>query len=113
MLHPFTGKPVEVWVANYVLMAYGEGAVMGVPGHDARDYEFALKNRLPIVMVVKSKTGAYENLDPPWQDAFSDYGITVNSGEFDGLEFQAAVDAIAAALEKKGLGRKTDAMATA
>ena len=93
-------------MANYVLMAYGEGAVMGVPGHDARDYEFALKNKLPIVQVVKSKTGAYENLDPPWQDAFTEYGITMNSGEFDGLEFQAAVDAIAAALEKKGLGRK-------
>ncbi len=106
MLHPFTGQIVEVWVANYVLMAYGEGAVMGVPGHDARDYEFALKNKLPIVQVVKSKTGAYANLDPPWQDAFSEYGITMNSGEFDGLEFQAAVDAIAAALEKKGLGKK-------
>ena len=104
--HPFTGQMVEVWVANYVLMAYGEGAVMGVPGHDARDYEFALKNKLPIVQVVKSKTGAYENLDPPWQDAFGEYGITVNSGEFSGLEFQAAVDAIAKALEKKGLGKK-------
>jgi len=95
-----------VWVANYVLMGYGEGAVMGVPGHDARDYEFALKNKLPIVQVVKSKTGAYENIDPPWQDAFSDYGLTMNSGEFSGLEFQQAVDRIAAALEKKGLGRK-------
>lgn len=104
--HPFTGQMVEVWVANYVLMAYGEGAVMGVPGHDARDYEFALKNKLPIVQVVKSKTGAYENLDPPWQDAFGEYGITVNSGEFSGLEFQPAVDKIAAALEKKGLGKK-------
>jgi leucyl-tRNA synthetase len=106
VLHPFTGKFVEVWVANYVLMAYGEGAVMGVPGHDERDYEFALKNQLPIVMVVKSKTGAYENLDPPWRDAYTEYGLTVNSAEFDGLEYQAAVDAIAVALEKKGLGRK-------
>ena len=106
VLHPFTGKFVEVWVANYVLMAYGEGAVMGVPGHDERDYEFALKNQLPIVMVVKSKTGAYENLDPPWRDAYTEYGLTVNSAEFDGLEYQAAVDAIATALEKKGLGRK-------
>ncbi|HUQ09368.1 MAG TPA: leucine--tRNA ligase [Steroidobacteraceae bacterium] len=103
--HPFTGQMVEVWVANYVLMAYGEGAVMGVPGHDARDYEFALKNKLPIVQVVKSKTGAYENIDPPWRDAFGDYGITMNSGEFSGLEFQPAVDRIAAALEKKGLGK--------
>jgi leucyl-tRNA synthetase len=106
VLHPFTGQMVEVWVANYVLMAYGEGAVMGVPGHDARDYEFALKNKLPIVQVVKSKTDAYQNIDPPWQDAFSDYGLTMNSGEFSGLEFQQAVDRIAAALEKKGLGRK-------
>jgi leucyl-tRNA synthetase len=106
VLHPFTGQKVEVWVANYVLMAYGEGAVMGVPGHDARDYQFALENKLPIVQVVKSKTGAYENIDPPWQDSFSDYGITMNSGEFSGLEFQRAVDDIAMALEKKGLGRK-------
>src|SRR5690348_16642205 len=106
VLHPFTGQSVEVWVANYVLMAYGEGAVMGVPGHDERDYEFALKNKLSIVQVVKSKTGAYENLDPPWQDAFGEYGLTMNSGEFDGLEYSAAVEKIAAALEKKGLGRK-------
>jgi leucyl-tRNA synthetase len=106
VLHPFTGQMVEVWVANYVLMAYGEGAVMGVPGHDARDYEFALKNKLPIVQVVQSRTGAYPNIDPPWQDAYSEYGITMNSGEFNGLEFQPAVDAIARALEKKGLGKK-------
>src|SRR6188474_2778753 len=106
VLHPFTGKPVEVWVANYVLMAYGEGAVMGVPAHDARDYEFALKNKLAIVQVIKSKTGAYSNVDPPWQDAYTEYGVLTNSGEFDGLEFQPAIDAIAAALEKKGLGRK-------
>jgi leucyl-tRNA synthetase len=104
VLHPFTGKPVEVWVANYVLMAYGEGAVMGVPGHDARDYEFALKNSLPIVQVVSSP--AFANLDPPWQDAYGEYGTTVNSGEFDGLDYKSAVDKIAAALEKKGLGKK-------
>jgi leucyl-tRNA synthetase len=106
VLHPFTGQMVEIWVANYVLMAYGEGAVMGVPGHDERDYEFALKNKLPIVQVVKSKSGAYANLDPPWQEAFGEYGLTMNSGEFDGLEYQSAVDAIAKALEKKGLGKK-------
>jgi leucyl-tRNA synthetase len=106
VLHPFTGKPVEIWVANYVLMGYGEGAVMGVPAHDERDFEFALKNRLPIVPVVRSQTGAYEEVREPWIPAYSDYGITINSGEFDGLEFQAAVDAIADALEKKGLGRK-------
>ncbi len=106
VLHPFTGKPIEVWVANYVLMGYGEGAVMGVPAHDERDFEFALKNSLPIVMVVRSKTGAYEDVSAPWQAEYSEYGITVNSGDFSGLEFQAAVDAIAASLEKRGLGRK-------
>jgi leucyl-tRNA synthetase len=106
VLHPFTGAPLEVWVANYVLMAYGEGAVMGVPAHDERDFEFATKNRLPVVTVVKSKNGAYESVVAPWQAAYSEYGITVNSAEFSGLEFQAAVDAIAAALTAKGLGAK-------
>jgi leucyl-tRNA synthetase len=106
VLHPFTGKPVEVWVANYVLMGYGEGAVMGVPGHDARDFEFALQNGLDVVTVVASKTGAYDDVRAPWIDAYGDYGLTVNSGEFSGLEFKAAVDAIAAALEQRGLGKK-------
>ena len=106
VLHPFTGKPIEVWVANYVLMGYGEGAVMGVPAHDERDFEFAHKNRLPIAGVVKSKTGAYDEVREPWIAPYSEYGITVNSGEFSGLEFQAAVDAIAAALQSRGLGCK-------
>jgi leucyl-tRNA synthetase len=106
VLHPFTGKPIEVWVANYVLMGYGEGAVMGVPGHDERDFEFARRNGIPILQVVGSKTGAYEELGETWIPAYAEYGITVNSGEFSGLEFQAAVDAIAASLEKRGLGRK-------
>ena len=106
VLHPFTGEPLEVWVANYVVMAYGEGAVMGVPAHDERDFEFALRNGLPIVTVVRSTTGAYHEVREPWIPAYSEYGVTVSSGEFSGLTFQQAVDAIAAALEKKGLGRK-------
>ena len=106
VLHPFTGKPLEIWVANYVVMAYGEGAVMGVPAHDERDFEFALKNHLPIVTVVRSTTAAYEKVRAPWMAAYAEYGVTVNSGEFSGLDFRGAVDAIAAALEKKGLGRK-------
>jgi len=106
VLHPFTGKPLPVWVANYVLMAYGEGAVMGVPGHDERDFEFAHKNGLAVVTVVRSQSGAYQEVREPWIPAYSEYGITVNSGEFSDLAFQAAVDAIAAALEKKGLGSK-------
>ena len=106
VLHPFTGEPIEVWVANYVLMTYGEGAVMGVPAHDERDFEFAQKHGLRIRTVVRSKTGAYEEVRAPWIDAYGEYGVTVDSGEFSGLESQAAIDAIAAALEKKGLGRK-------
>jgi leucyl-tRNA synthetase len=104
VLHPFTGKPLEVWVANYVVMAYGEGAVMGVPAHDERDFEFAIKNHQPIVTVVRSTT--YDEVRAPWIPAYAEYGVTVNSGEFSGLTFQQAVDRIAAALENKGLGRK-------
>jgi len=106
VLHPFTGKPVEVWIANYVLMGYGEGAVMGVPAHDERDFEFATRSGIAIETVVKSATGAYETVTAPWQDAYGEHGITVNSGEFSGLGFQAAVAAIAAALEARGIGRK-------
>jgi leucyl-tRNA synthetase len=106
VLHPFTGKPVEVWIANYVLMGYGEGAVMGVPAHDERDFEFASRNGITIQTVVKSARDAYERVLAPWQDAYGEPGITVNSGEFSGLTFQAAVAAIAAALEARGIGRK-------
>ena len=74
---------------------------MGVPGHDERDFEFALKNALPIVTVVRSETGAYQEAVPPWIPAYTEYGEVVNSGEFSGLRFEAAVDAIAAALAKK------------
>ena len=106
VLHPFTGAPLEVWVANYVLMAYGEGAVMGVPAHDERDFEFALKNDLPITTVVRSLSGAYEEVRAPWIPAYAEPGETVNSGAFSGLSLEAAVAAIATALEQQGLGRK-------
>jgi len=106
VLHPFTGAPLPIWVANYVLMAYGEGAVMGVPGHDERDFEFASSHALPVTTVVRSARGAYEEVRAPWIAAYSEYGVTVNSGEFSGLSSRAAIDAIAAALEQKGLGRK-------
>ncbi len=106
VLHPFTGAPIEVWVANYVLMSYGEGAVMGVPAHDERDFEFASRNGIEIAMVVRSASAAYERIEAPWQSAYGEHGITVNSGEFSGLQFQAAVDAFAAQLERRGLGRK-------
>jgi leucyl-tRNA synthetase len=106
VLHPFTAKPIEVWIANYVLMGYGEGAVMGVPAHDERDFEFATRSGIAIQTVVKSATGAYETVTAPWRDAYGEYGITVNSGEFSGLDFKAAVDAIAAALAARGSGAK-------
>jgi leucyl-tRNA synthetase len=106
VIHPLSGDKLPVWVANYVLMGYGEGAVMAVPAHDQRDFEFAIRYGLPIKCAIQSKTGAYENTIAPWNDAYVEHGVTINSGPFDGLEFQAAVDAIAAALEQKGLGRK-------
>ncbi|HYL69931.1 MAG TPA: leucine--tRNA ligase, partial [Candidatus Dormibacteraeota bacterium] len=106
VLHPFTGKPLEVWVANYVVMAYGEGAVMGVPGHDERDFEFATSHGLAVVTVVRSSTGAYDEVRAPWIAAYGEYGITVNSAQFTGLGYAQAVEAIAAALEKRGLGAR-------
>jgi leucyl-tRNA synthetase len=104
--HPLTGQPVAVWVANYVLMTYGEGAVMGVPAHDERDFEFARKHALPIPTVIRSNTGAYEAVGEQWQAAYSEYGTLVDSGEFNGLTSEAAIDAIAATLGRKGLGSK-------
>ena len=104
--HPFSGQPIEVWVANYVLMAYGEGAVMGVPAHDERDFEFARSHGIPIRTVVRSASGAYERVGEQWQGEYSEPGVLVDSGAFSGLDSRAAIDAIAAALEQQGLGRK-------
>jgi leucyl-tRNA synthetase len=104
VLHPLTGEKLEVWVANYVLMGYGEGAVMAVPAHDERDFEFATKYGLPIKPVIRTSAG--ERTPAPWSDAYAEHGVLVNSGKYDGLDFQAAVDAIAADLEAQGLGRK-------
>jgi leucyl-tRNA synthetase len=106
VLHPFTGAQLPVWVANYVLMGYGEGAVMGVPAHDERDFEFATLNHLPIVTVVRPPQAAWQQVEAPWSADYAAPGQTLNSGEFSGLDFQAAVDAISAALEQRGLGRK-------
>jgi leucyl-tRNA synthetase len=106
VVHPLTGEFMPVWVANYVLMGYGEGAVMAVPAHDERDFAFATKYRLPIRMVVRSTRDAYADTIVPWQDAYAEQGKLVNSGKYDGLHFQDAVDAIAADLEAKGLGAR-------
>src|SRR5207244_2613365 len=102
--HPITGEKIEVWIGNYVLMAYGEGAVMGVPGHDERDFAFANKYGLPIKPVIDVGGRLYST--DVWQPWYADYGRCVNSGKYDGLDYQAAVDAIAADLKAKGLGDK-------
>ena len=104
VLHPFTGQMIDIWVANYVLMTYGEGAVMAVPAHDQRDFEFSTKYSLPIKQVIHNEQAAFEQRPLPMLEVF--YSKTINSAEFTGLDYEAAVDAIAAALEKKGLGRK-------
>ena len=102
--HPISGEQVPVWVGNYVLMSYGEGAVMGVPGHDERDYAFALKYKLPILCVIRHPSG--DTVPEPWKAEYADYGTCINSGKYDGLAYEAAVDAFAADLRAKGLGDK-------
>jgi leucyl-tRNA synthetase len=102
--HPLTGAGIEVWVGNYVLMTYGEGAVMGVPGHDERDFAFAKKYGLTILPVIDVDGRPYAT--DAWQDWYASEGRCVNSGPYDGLEYEDAIDAIAGDLEKKGLGRR-------
>ena len=104
--HPLTDEKIPVWVGNYVLMSYGDGAVMGVPAHDERDFAFAKKYAIPILQVIHidGEHFRYEH----WQDWYADKvrGITINSGVYSGLHHKPAVDAIAAALNTKGLGGK-------
>ena len=145
-IHPITGETLPVWVANFVLMSYGTGAVMAVPGHDQRDWEFATKYDLLIRMVIVDdgvrdairelgrdaagnkdamsaalgESRAIDVVEPAGEvdlleefekriivdGAFTDYGTLVNSGEFDGLDFRAAFDAIATRLEQEGKGAR-------
>lgn len=102
--HPLTGEPLPVWVANFVLMGYGSGAVMSVPGHDQRDWEFATKYQLPIVQVIAGTPDAPANLA---EAAYTERGALMNSGEFDGLSFDDAFNSIVKCLEEKGQGEKT------
>jgi len=107
--HPLTGKAVPVWVGNYVLMSYGEGAVMAVPAHDERDFHFAHTYGLDIRQVIQSSDqGESPFTMDRWQDWYGDktVGICVNSGPYDGLNHVEAVDAIAADLQAKDLGEK-------
>ncbi len=107
--HPLTGESVPVWVGNYVLMGYGEGAVMAVPAHDERDFHFAKKYNLPIKQVIawdgKPKVSATE-FAAAWQPWYADHGVCTNSGKYDGLGYEAAIDAIAADLAAQSLGEK-------
>src|SRR5690606_7521723 len=104
--HPVSGEQLPVWVGNYVLITYGDGAVMGVPAHDERDFAFARKYVLPIeqVIAVEGKTFS----DREWQEWYADKdkGRCVNSGKYDGLDHEAAVGAIAADLEALRLGER-------
>ncbi|MBF8732286.1 leucine--tRNA ligase [Pseudomonas guariconensis] len=101
--HPLTGEKLPVWVANYVLMHYGDGAVMAVPAHDERDFEFAHKYNLPLKAVVRTSAG--DDVGSEWLAAYGEHGQLINSGEFDGLDFEGAFDAIEAALIRKQLGK--------
>ena len=104
--HPLTGEAIPLWVGNYVLMAYGEGAVMAVPAHDERDFHFAKQYGLPIRQVISVKGEKFS--DESWQDWYADKenGVCIHSGKYDGLDHAAAVDAIAADLKAKELGDK-------
>ena len=102
-VHPLTGEEVPLWVANFVLMSYGTGAVMAVPGHDERDFEFAKKHGLPVRQVITPADGTTIDID---DGAYTDKGVLVNSGEYDGLDYEGAFNAIAEHFEASGSGRR-------
>jgi leucyl-tRNA synthetase len=102
-VHPLTGEPVPIWVANFVLMAYGTGAVMAVPGHDQRDWEFATRYGLPIRKVIDPLEGPPADVS---EAAFLEYGRLVNSGDFDGLTSEQAFNAVADRFQIRGIGRR-------
>lgn len=102
-IHPLTGEKLPIWVANFVLMHYGTGAVMAVPAHDQRDYEFANKYGLQIKQVIAPLAGQEIDLS---KEAFTEHGTLVNSAEFDGLDFDGAFNGIADKLEQLGVGKR-------
>jgi leucyl-tRNA synthetase len=104
--HPLTNESVPVWVGNYVLMSYGDGAVMGVPAHDERDFAFALKYDLPIKQVIALRTPSDMFNTSHWQDWYAQKEdvVCLNSGKYDGLSYEEAVDAVAKDLEQMGIG---------
>ena len=117
VIHPLSGEPVPVWVANFVLMGYGTGAVMAVPGHDERDFEFAHKYGLPIRQVIAVRTPLPPHLAPDfaydasqWKDWYSDKSradlMVVNSGELDGMGYRKAFEFVAGKLQREGRGER-------
>jgi leucyl-tRNA synthetase len=120
-LNPFSGEKIAIWVGNFVLMEYGTGAIMAVPAHDERDFEFCKKYRLPIRVVVTPKEEVHDSKrrvedgkktqDPPSKTeggvpgAFTEYGTSVNSGPYSGLRSEEAIEKMAAFAEQKGFGR--------
>lgn len=105
--HPLSGEPIPVWIADYVLLDYGSGAVMGVPAHDSRDFDFAQRHGLPITVVITPDGQDSPVGEGGLDEAFCDDGILVNSGEFNGLPNQEAKSRITAALAAQQLGEKT------
>ena len=101
-IHPLTGEEVSIWIANFVLMGYGTGAVMSVPAHDQRDYEFAKKYDIPIVNVISDKNGFVETSN----EAYVEKGVLINSGEFTGLGFDEAFKAISKKLSSLSMGEE-------
>ena len=106
--HPLTGEPIPIWVANFVLMSYGSGAVMSVPAHDERDHAFARKYQLPIVQVIDKPNCKYDA--DVWQDWYAEKSAetrTINSGEFNGKDFEGAFNGVADKLQELGKGKRT------
>ncbi len=101
-IHPLTNEKIPVWVANFVLMEYGSGAVMAVPAHDERDFEFAKRYNLPIKYVIRPKSGELDT-----SKAYTESGVLFDSGEFSGLSSEEAKRAIIEYFERKGLGKRT------
>ena len=102
-IHPLSGEEVPLWVTNFVLMDYGTGAIMGVPGHDARDWEFADKYGLPITQVITPSDGSSIDIT---KGPYVEHGIVINSGELDGLNYDQALDTISKRFENEGRGRR-------
>ena len=106
-INPFTNEPVPIWVANFVLGEYGTGAVMGVPAHDHRDFEFARKFNLPIRIVVRPDQGTAPTSPEQMSEPVSDHGTLVDSGEFTGLHYDEAIPKMIASARQRGIGEGT------